>query len=339
MPTVNTKKVGGAKAKAATKAKPKANAVAKKAAGTNAKAKTAKTKAAAAIVKKEEPKTITFKLPAGAHRVENPELPDILKGVSGFEVKASYVFDVPVSFGSVPTRPNPHNVGADNGPKGSLGWTLANAHAKDSNGQYLVDDVDPLKSAMRPLLNAVLVANGTKAASDAKISIPDGIPSDQSLEQLEAERRNAGLPNYPDRNYYAVQINSDLGTWTTAVHPKDLNGAGGSAGANAGGFSVDAYSDKSSRDLDKDVGQILKDISAHTGKTVAIARKPDRIARGGPPSLDFTQNPRGLTSAGTYFIEADRRQVGEVTLFMGQSSHLTAATPRDLAAAILKLVQ
>ena len=126
---------------------------------------------------------------------------------------------------------------------------------------------------------------------------------------------------------------------TTAAGVLSAIDAALSRPAGGGGFDIAKYSDKSSRNLDQDVGQILKDISAHTGKTVAIARKPDRIARGGPPSLDFTQSPRDLTAAGTYFIEADRKQVGELTLHMGQQSHVTPATPRDMAAAILKLVQ
>lgn len=109
--------------------------------------------------------------------------------------------------------------------------------------------------------------------------------------------------------------------------------------ASAQAFDLSRYSAVSSRDLNGDVTRILKDISAHTGKTVAIAKKPDRMARGGPaPSLDYTQTPSNLSSAGTYFIEANNQKVGEVTLFMGQQSHLTAATPRDIAKAIFDLV-
>jgi hypothetical protein len=228
MPKVNTTKVSGAKAKSTTKAKPKADAVAKKATATKPKAKSTTAKAAGAVVQKKEPKTVTIQLPPGARRIDNPELPDILKGVEGFTVKASYVFDVPVSL--EPSRTNPANVGADNGPKGSNGWVLGNAHQKAADGSWLVgdDQVAKLKTAVRPLMERVLRAHGMTADSDAKISLPEGFRD--SLGSLEGERKKAGLPLHSDQNYYPVQISmSDGRTWETAVHPADLNGGSSSA--------------------------------------------------------------------------------------------------------------
>lgn len=228
MPKLNTTRVTGAKAESTAKAKPKADAVAEKAATTRPKAKSTKAKAADAVVKKKEPETITIQLPPGARRVENPQLPELLRDVPGLTVKASYVFDVPVSL-SGPQVKNPANVGADNGPKGSLGWVLGNAHNK-VDGQWLVSDaqVDKLKTALRPMLDRVLQAHGESAASGAKISLPDGFRD--ALSGLEAERSKGGLPLYPDRNYYPVQIvMGDGRTWESAIHPNDLNAAGGTA--------------------------------------------------------------------------------------------------------------
>jgi hypothetical protein len=128
-------------------------------------------------------------------------------------------FHIPSSL--VANMKNPHNVGADNGPKGSLGWSLGNAHNK-IDGQWAVSDaqIDKVKTAARPLLEKTLKAHGHTVTSDAKISIADGFRD--SLENLEAERTKAGLPLHADKNYYPVRIESSAGEWESAIHPKDL---------------------------------------------------------------------------------------------------------------------
>jgi hypothetical protein len=128
-------------------------------------------------------------------------------------------FHIPSSLGA--NRPNPANVGADNGPKGSLGWSLGNAHNK-IDGQWAVSDaqIAGVKTAVRPTLEKILKAHGHSVTSDAKISIADGFRD--SLENLERERTKAGLPLHADRNYYPVRIESSAGEWESAIHPKDL---------------------------------------------------------------------------------------------------------------------
>ncbi len=93
-------------AKAAKKSKASAKTVQAKAKSTRPKTTEASGKAAAKVLG-EKKETITFRLPAGARVVENPELPDFLKG-TGARVKTSIVFDVPVSLSlGKPTEKTP----------------------------------------------------------------------------------------------------------------------------------------------------------------------------------------------------------------------------------------
>lgn len=106
----NTSKAHGAgsasEAKAAKKSKASAKTVQAKAKNTRPKTTEASGKAAAKVLG-EKKETITIRLPAGARVVENPELPDFLKG-TGARVKASVVFDVPVSLSvGKPTEKTP----------------------------------------------------------------------------------------------------------------------------------------------------------------------------------------------------------------------------------------
>ena len=94
---------GTQEAKAAKgSARPKAATVAAKAKATRPKTTSAANKAAGRVVENagKAKETITLVVPPGARRVENPELPDFLKG-TGATVKASFVFDTPVSLGSI----------------------------------------------------------------------------------------------------------------------------------------------------------------------------------------------------------------------------------------------
>ncbi len=217
--SASTKKVGGSEAKQ-TQAKPMAKDVLAKANTTKPKGKTSTSKAGETVLTKGG---ITLRLPPGvtATITEGGDLPKVLDGVSGFKVKSTITFSVPISLGA-PAWQNPANEGADNGKKGSLGWALGNATKKDGADWRVSEQlVDRVKSAVRPLMEAVLKANGAGAAADAKISLVDGFRD--ALDGLIAEREKAGLKSYPDKNYYAVQIEMDDGRkWETAVHPKDL---------------------------------------------------------------------------------------------------------------------
>jgi hypothetical protein len=97
---------GAAEAKATKKSKASAKSVQAKAKSTRPKTTQTSSKAAAKVLG-EKKETITFRLPPGARVVENPELPDFLKG-TGARVKASVVFDVPVSLSiGKPTEKTP----------------------------------------------------------------------------------------------------------------------------------------------------------------------------------------------------------------------------------------
>ena len=156
-PQGQVKAVEGQAAPAAVE-RPSAQDVAKKAqTATAAQTGGASEAAAHAVLTGSEPKTITLVLPAGARRVENPELPAFLQG-AGATIKASFVFDTPVSLGSLggvdPNLP---------APPGPSRFTKAMTDAVASSPTYkgdmdkfkadltnyaTIDDVAPVKAAL-----------------------------------------------------------------------------------------------------------------------------------------------------------------------------------------------